>query len=195
VKIKFINPELLNLSKSSESFDSIFLKNIRENLAVDNERLEIDIECYDDTNLIEYINIFSLQSIEEYNYITHKIVDLLSKIRESVITSKIERKFYSKNDELLCVVNYLDFNRVNITFVNPDQFKIEKSSKIFKNIFSEKIISDLKQKNPEIKINYNLHENSEIIESIDILNIGNISNYNYICEKLMELLSEKAVMQ
>ncbi|MFO7798098.1 MAG: hypothetical protein R6W84_18315 [Promethearchaeia archaeon] len=195
MKIKFTNPELLNLSKSSETFDSLFLKDIKENLAVDNERLEINIDCYGDTNLIEYIKIISLQTIEEYNYITHKIVDLLSKVRESVITSKIERKFYSKNDELLCVVNYLDFNRVNITFVNPDQFKLEKSSKIFKNIFSEKIISDLKQKNPEIKINYNLHENSEIIESIDILNIGNISNYNYICEKLMELLSEKAVMQ
>ncbi len=195
MKIKFTNPELLNLSKSSETFDSLFLKDIKENLAVDNERLEINIDCYGDTNLIEYIKIISLQTIEEYNYITHKIVDLLSKVRESVITSKIERKFYSKNDELLCVVNYLDFNRVNITFVNPDQFKLEKSSKIFKNIFSEKIISDLKQKNPEIKINYNLYENSEIIESIDILNIGNISNYNYICEKLMELLSEKAVMQ
>ncbi|MGM0468909.1 MAG: hypothetical protein ACQERB_08890, partial [Promethearchaeati archaeon] len=105
MKIKFTNPELLNLSKSSETFDSLFLKDIKENLAVDNERLEINIDCYGDTNLIEYIKIISLQTIEEYNYITHKIVDLLSKVRESVITSKIERKFYSKNDELLCVVN------------------------------------------------------------------------------------------
>lgn len=192
MKITFNNPEILKISKDSEVFEKIFVEELKEKVIEDNHNIEVDIVLYDDTDLIEYIDISNLKSIEEYNYITSKVVDLLSNIRESIISSKIERKFYSKNEKLLSIVNFHDFNRVNITFVNPDKFNIEKNSKIFKKTFEHQTISELKEKNSEIKVKYHHYENSDIIESINLLNIQNISDYNYICEKIMELLSEKA---
>jgi hypothetical protein len=195
VKITFNNPEILQILDKSDSYRTIFLEEIEKNLASKNENLEIKLDFYEDTDFIEFILLSNLQSIEEYNYITSKVMDLLSNIRESVITSKIERKFYSRNDKLLCIVNFLDFNRVNITFVNPDKFEIEKSSEVFRSNFDERTISELKNNNPKIKVNYHHYEDSDIIESIDILNVDHISDYNFICERIMELLSEKAQMQ
>ncbi|MBD3215891.1 MAG: hypothetical protein GF311_24990 [Candidatus Lokiarchaeota archaeon] len=194
VKITFNNPEMLQILEKSDSYRTIFLEEIEKNLASKNENLKIKLDFYEDTDFIEFIHLSNLQSIEEYNYITSRVMDLLSNIRESVITSKIERKFYSRKDKLLCIVNFLDFNRVNITFVNPDKFEIEKSSEVFRNNFDEKTISELKDNNPKIKVNYHHYEDSDIIESIDILNVDHISDYNFICERIMELLSEKAQM-
>jgi len=195
VKITFNNPEILKISKDSEIFNKIMIKEIKKTLTKNNKNLKIDFLLYDDTDLIEYIDISNLKSIEEYNYITSKVMDLLSNIKESVITSKIERKFYSKNNKLLSIVNFLDFNRINITFVNPDKFNVEKGSEIFKKTFEKQTISELREKNHDIKVNYHYYEETDIIEAIEILNIDNISDYNYICEKIMELLSEKAEMQ
>lgn len=195
VRITFNNPEILQISDKSDSYRTIFLEEINNSLVSKNEHLEIKLNFYEDTDFIEFILLSNLQSIEEYNYITNKVMDLLSNIRESVITSKIERKFYSSDDQLLCIVNFLDFNRVNITFVNPDKFEVEKSSEVFMNIFDEKTISELKDNNPKIKVHYHHYEDSDIIESIDVLNVDHISDYNYICEKIMELLSEKAKIQ
>ncbi len=152
--------------------------------------MKVKYYFYNETDIIESMDIENLKSIEDYNLITSSILDLLTEIKETVITSKIERKFYSKDNKLLSIINFLDFNRILITFVNPNKLNIQRTSELFKQLISEKIINYLKTDYPELKTSYDFYNNTEIIESIELYNVSSIKAYNFVCEQIMALLSE-----
>jgi len=189
-KIFFPNPELLQITKDSKKFNSLFLQNTIRYLEKNNRKLKVKYNFYDDTDLIESIDIQNLKSVEDYNLITSNILELLTEIKETEITSKIERKFYSQDDKLLSIISFLDFNRIIITFVNSNKLKIQKTSELFKRLISKKILDNLKRDFPKIKTSYDFYDNTKIIDSIEIVNVSSVKAYNFVCEQIIELLSE-----
>ncbi|TFF97255.1 MAG: hypothetical protein EU547_04845 [Promethearchaeota archaeon] len=179
----------LKITKQLEPFKMIFINQTITPLTQKAEQLEVKYEFHEDSDIIEKIEIINLDSIENYNILTSSILKLLNKLTETVITSKIERRFYTKNDELLCIVNYLDFNRVIINFINPDKLNITNESEKYMEIFLNETVDKLKEENPSIDVTYDFYNETEIIESIEFLNIESIDIYNFITSKVMELLA------
>jgi hypothetical protein len=171
-------------------FDSIFLQETIDPLKGKNGQLNVYYSLYNDTDILESIEIQNLKSVDEFNTITSNMLDLLSELKETVITSKIERKFYNNQDKLLSIISLLDFNRVIITFVNPNKLNIQMSSEPFKEMISNKIVRHLKEDNQKLKTSFDFYNDTDIIESIEILNVESIKDYNFICEKIMDLLTK-----
>ncbi len=179
----------LKITKQLEPFQRIFIDKTLKVLGKDNDKIEVEYEHHGDTEFIRSIKVKNLNSIEDFNLITSNVLKLLSSLTEMVITSKIERKFYSKEDSLLCIVNFLDFNRVLINFVNPDKLKITPESERNMDTFISDTLEGLKKQNPNIDISYDYYEETEIIDSIEVSNVESIKTYNCITEKVMDLLS------
>jgi hypothetical protein len=174
----------------SKKFESIFQNSTIRYLEKDNEDLKLKYSFFNDTNLIESIELQNLKSVDDYNLITSNILELLTQIKETEITSKIERRFYSQDDKLLSIISFLDFNRIVITFVNPSELNIQKTSALFQKLISNEVLANLKRDFPKVKTSYDFYNNTKIIESIEIVNISSVKAYNYVCEQIMELLSE-----
>lgn len=179
----------LGITKQLDSFKTIFLNQTLDPLKQKNDKIDVQYEFHEDTNTIKTIEVKHLNSIEDYNFLTSNILKLLNTITETVITTKIERRFYSDDDELLCIVNYLDFNRVVISFTNPDKLEITEESERYMEKFIDDTAGKFKKEYPAIKVTYDYYNESEIIESIEFLNVDSIQIYNHITEKVMELLS------
>ena len=179
----------LGINKELDAFKTIFLNQTLVPLKEKNDKIEVQYEFHEDTDIIKTIEVKNLASIEDYNFLTSNILKLLNTITETIITSKIERRFYSDDDELLCIVNYLDFNRVVISFTNPDKLEITEESERYVEKFIDETVGKFKREYPAIKVTFDYYNESEIIESIEFLNVDSIQIYNYITEKVMELLS------
>lgn len=179
----------LKITKQLDPFKTIFIDETLDHLKQKNQKIEAEYEFYEDSKIIQKINVKNLNSIDDYNFITSNVLKLLNTLTETVISSKIERRFYSKGDNLLCIVNYLDFNRIVINFVNPDKLNITDKSEEYMEVFKTDAIGKLKEENPAIDVAYDYYDETEVIESIEILNVDSIETYNYITSKVMELLS------
>ncbi|TXT66325.1 MAG: hypothetical protein BAJALOKI1v1_300005 [Promethearchaeota archaeon] len=190
VLIEFPTPELLNLNNQSENFKIQFVEPIRKHLEGQNKSLEIEYIQYRDTDSLEAISIQNLTSIEDYNVITSEMLNLLNEIEETVITSKIERKFYSKTNALLSIICFLDFNRILISFINAQKLNIQVSSEELKTIITERIVDAIKPNSPKIKVSYDFFNGTDIIENIELMNVTSIKDYNLCCDEIMKLLSE-----
>lgn len=185
----------LKITKQLDSFKTIFLDQTLDRLKQKNEKIEANYEFYEDTDIIEKIEVSNLSSIEDYNFLTSNVLELLNTITETVITSKIERRFYSNDDRLLCIVNYLDFNRIVINFVNPDKFRITDKSDRLMDDFKSDTLGTLKEEHPSIKVTYDFYNESDIIESIEILNVNSIEIYNFVTSMVMQLLSAQTEIE
>lgn len=179
----------LGITKQLDAFKTIFLNQTLDPLKENNDKIEVQYEFHENTDIINKIEVKNLTSIEDYNFLTSNVLKLLNTITETVITSKIERRFYSDNDELLCIVNYLDFNRVVISFTNPDKLEVTEESERYMENFINETVEKFKKEYPAISVAYDYYNESEIIESIEFSNVDSIQIYNYITEKVMELLS------
>jgi hypothetical protein len=107
--------------------------------------------------------------------------------------TQIKRKIFSKEDddqeELLCILNFNDFKKLDIKFIEPDQREIKETSEEFINLFLKEALVKIKETNPDLSIEYDFIKNSNIIESIHITNLTKIDDYDLITEKVQELLS------
>jgi hypothetical protein len=104
---------------------------------------------------------------------------------------KIKRKIFSKDQkELLCVLNYLDFQTIEIKFLNAETINIRETSEEFLSTFLRGALIPIKEKYPDMALNYNYLKDSNIIESIHISNINSIEDYDLISIKLRELLEK-----
>lgn len=102
--------------------------------------------------------------------------------------SEIERNVYSEENELLSTLYYINFHKVLIKFDPPEIAHIEQNSDHFKRIFLNDAVSKLLEETSEIDVKYNLHKNSNIIESIEISNVESIKQFDFLTFKVMELL-------
>ena len=116
-------------------------------------------------------------------------------LQDKVKGTKIKRKIFSKgNDkegELICVLNLIDMNRLEIKFIDPPKLNIREMSEKFIKIFLKGALIKIKEKNSEIVLRYEYFKNSDVIEKINIDNLNSISDYDLITLKIQELLIEE----
>jgi len=115
--------------------------------------------------------------------------------KEKFIGTNIKRKIFSKSkdeeEELLCILNFHDFNKVDIKLIDPKKRDIKESSLIFINSFLKGALIKIKENNPEMSLNYNYLKNTDVIEQITISNLKSIEDYDLITSKMRELLASE----
>ena len=105
--------------------------------------------------------------------------------------TKIKRKIFSKDEEdLLCVLNFIDFNRVEIKFIDPQIRAIKETSESFISIFLRGALLQIKNKNPDLNLSYEYFKNTDIIEIIKISNLKSINEYDLITARIRNILLE-----
>ncbi len=114
---------------------------------------------------------------------------------EQIKDAEIKRKIFSKDNQektLICVLNFTDFNYVDIKFIKPNISEIKESSENFVNIFLRGALIPIKERNSNLDVKYNYYKNTDIIESISITDLKSIEDYDLITNKIQELLTLKS---
>ena len=115
--------------------------------------------------------------------------------KEKVEGTNIKRKIFSKSkgndEELLCILNFYDFNRVEIKFIGPEKRSIKETSEIFIRTFLKGALIKIKETNQDMSLNYEYFKNSELIERIIISQLKSIDEYDLITSKMRELLASE----
>lgn len=166
---------------------------------------ELQLEISELREIINYLNSFisnkSFYSADEiYTKTLKKRKDIseedyfIEEIpKEKVKGTNIKRKIFSKEGEketsLLCILNFHDFNEVEIKFIEPETRLIKESSEDFIRIFLKGALIKIKESNPNLNVSYNYFKNSDMIESINISNLNSIKQYDLITSKIRELLT------
>ena len=107
--------------------------------------------------------------------------------------TNIKRKIFSedKNEEehLICILNFYDYKKVNIKFIDPEIRAIGETNENFMNIFLRGALIKIKETNPDLNISYDFYKDTKLIEFININNLTSIKDYDLITEKIRELLT------
>jgi hypothetical protein len=135
----------------------------------------------------------SLQKTEKQPVEEHYFVEEIPK--ERVKGTNIKRKIFSKDDEkeskLLCILNFLDFNQVEIKFIDPLGKIIKETSEDFIQIFLRGALLQIKDSNPDLDLKYDYFKSSDSIEYINIFNLKSIHEFDIITSKMRELLAKQ----
>ena len=163
---------------------------------------ELQVEISELKNVLNYLNsMVSSKSFHSADEIYHKALDQINTVpmnelfkeeiqKDKLKGSSIKRKIFSKdNQELLCVLKFIDFNLVIIKFTNPPQNSIRETSEDFINIFLRGALIKIKEKNPDLKLSYKYFKNTDIIEIIEISNLKSINDYDLITSRIKKLLT------
>jgi len=114
---------------------------------------------------------------------------------ERVKDTNIKRKIFSKSDEkdpkLLCILNFLDLNRVQIKLIDPMDRKIRETSEDFIRTFLKEALLKIKDDNLDLALDYEHFKDTDIIECINITNLKSIKEYDLITSKMRELLTKQ----
>lgn len=78
LEVKFINPDVRAIKETSEDFINIFLKGALIKIKDKNENISLEYEYFKDTDIIQYIKIQNLKTINDYDLITTKIRELVA---------------------------------------------------------------------------------------------------------------------
>ncbi len=112
--------------------------------------------------------------------------------QEKLTGTKIKRKiFLQKNDgeeELICILNLYDMDKLEIKILDPPQYNIKETSEAFIKTFLKGALIQIKEQNPDLELSYKYYKNTDIIEMILITNLKSIDSYDLITEKLSEFL-------
>lgn len=189
--------EIEKLSKVLSTIQNLYYKK-KEHLD------ELQLEITELKEVLNHLNsIISDQSFHSADELYHKAKNIIGKDEISVENyfqeevpiekakgTKIKRKIFSKDDQdLLCVLNFVDFNRIEIKFIDPDTRNIKETSEGFISIFLRGALIPIKEKYPEMRLDYIHFKDSNIIEKIQISNITSINDYDLITSKIRELLN------
>jgi hypothetical protein len=173
-------------NKSFQSADQIYIQSLQrtETKPVEEERIEK--EPAEEHFFVE--EKIEKEPVEE-QYFVEEIP------KEIVEGTKIKRKIFSLDDDkepkLLCVLNFFDFNRIEIKLINPQERFIEETSDDFVQIFLKEALIKIKDVNPDLDLKYDHFKNSNLIERITISNLKSIQEYDLITSKMRELLAKQ----
>ncbi len=107
--------------------------------------------------------------------------------------TNIKRKIFSedKNEEehLICILNFYDYKKVSIKFIDPEIRAIGETNENFMNIFLKGALIKIKETTPNLNISYDFYKNTKYIEYIVINNLTSIKDYDLITEKIREVLT------
>ncbi len=167
---------------------------------------ELQLEISELKEILNSLNsVVSDKSFHTANEIYQNTLNKSEKAKESIENyfeedipqekakgTKIKRKIFSKdNNALLCVLNFIDFNKVEIKFIDPQISAIKESSERFITIFLRGALLKLKDKNPNLNLNYKYFKKTDVIEIIEVLNLKSISDYDLITSKIRELIASE----
>ncbi|TXT56281.1 MAG: hypothetical protein BAJALOKI2v1_590004 [Promethearchaeota archaeon] len=113
--------------------------------------------------------------------------------KEKVEGTKLKRKIFEKGDDqenLLCVLNFYDFNDLEIKFVDPPKTSIKETSDDFISTFLRGALLSIKERNPNLDLTYEHYKNTDVIQSIKITNLNSMDDYDLITSKIRELLTK-----
>jgi len=192
------NEKKISLEKLSEILSTIQNIYYKKNEQIE----ELQQEIADLKDVLNYLNsIISIQSFhsadELYQEAKNKLENSDLPIEEyfqeeipddNAKGTKIKSKIFSEDDNLLCILNFIDSNIIDIKFIEPEVRNIQETSEDFIGIFVREALLPIKDKNPELEVNYRHYKDSNIIENIEILNIKSIKDFDLIVTKLRELL-------
>ena len=169
---------------------------------------ELQIEISELREVLNFLNSFisdksfqsadkiyskSLQEVEKQPIEEKYFVEEIPK--ERVKDTNIKRKIFSKGKEkeskLICVLNFLDFNKVEIKLIDPMDRSIRETSEDFISIFLRGALLKIKDNNPDLDLNYDYFKNSKLIERIKISNLKTIQEFDLITSKMRELLAKE----
>lgn len=106
--------------------------------------------------------------------------------------TNIKRKIFSPDEkDLLCVLNFYDFKRLEIKFIDPEIRDIKETSEDFINLFLKGALIKIKERYPNLSVNYSFYKNTDKIEYIHISNLNSIEDYDLITEKIRVLLASE----
>ena len=132
----------------------------------------------------------SLKTVKKNSYEEYFAEDIP---KEHVKGTTIKRKIFSKEmgDEevLLCVLNFIDMEKIEIKFVTPELNSITETSEGFIKIFLKGALVKLKENHPNLSLSYEHVKDSDVIKSIKISNVNSINAYDLITDKMRELLT------
>ena len=115
--------------------------------------------------------------------------------KERIKGTTIKRKIFSKNNEkeenLLCILNFYDLDRVEIKFIDPEHRLIKETSEDFIRIFIKEALIKIKETNPKMSLEYHYYKNSDLIDRIIITKLSSIIEFDLITAKIRELLAEE----
>ncbi|MFX1376701.1 MAG: hypothetical protein ACFFA0_12905 [Promethearchaeota archaeon] len=135
----------------------------------------------------------SLQEVESKTAEERYFVEEMPKDR--VKGTNIKRKIFSKEKDneskLLCILNFLDFNEVEIKLIDPMDRSIRETSEDFITVFLKGALLKIKDNNPGLSLNYEYFKNSKLIEQIKISNLKSIQEFDLITSKIRELLAKE----
>ncbi|UCC18900.1 MAG: hypothetical protein JSV62_12435 [Promethearchaeota archaeon] len=139
--------------------------------------------------------IYSKSLVKKSDKTTEEEYFIQEVSKEKFKGTNIKRKIFSKSkneeEELLCVLNFHDFNKVEIKLIDPKKRDIKESSLIFINSFLKGALIKIKETNPEMSLNYDYLKNTDVIEQITIFNLKSIEEYDLITSKMRELLASE----
>ena len=136
-----------------------------------------------------YSKSLNKETFDEEIYFKEEIPK--EKIKGTNLKRKIVIEEGEKQGKLLCILNFYDLNEVEIKFIDPEMRAIKETSEDFINIFLKEGLIKIKEKNPDLKLNYTYYKNSEIIEQINISQLKTIEDYDLITLKVRQLLANK----
>ena len=192
------NEKNISLEKLSEILSTIQNIYYKKNEQIE----ELQQEIADLKDVLNYLNsIISDQSFhsadelyqEAKNELENSDLPIEEYFQEEISEdnakgTKIKSKIFSEEDNLLCILNFNDSNMIDIKFIEPEVRNIKETSEDFIGIFLREALLPIKDKNPELELNYRYYKDSNIIENIEILNIKSIKDFDLIVAKLRELL-------
>ncbi|TXT64628.1 MAG: hypothetical protein BAJALOKI1v1_540014 [Promethearchaeota archaeon] len=111
--------------------------------------------------------------------------------QEKLTGTKIKRKIFLQKsngkEELICILNLIDMDKLEIKILSPDKYNIKETSEIFIKAFLKGALIKIKEQNPDLELAYKYYKSSDIIEEILIKNLKSIDAYDLITEKVREL--------
>ncbi|MFX1487530.1 MAG: hypothetical protein ACFFBI_00155 [Promethearchaeota archaeon] len=158
-------------NKSFQSADQIYMQSLQrtEENPVEEEKIEEE-------------------TVEEQYFIEEVPKE---RAKGTIIKRKIFSSDNDKEPKLICVLNFLDFNRVEIKLIDPQEISIEETSDEFMQIFLKGALVKIKDVNPDLDLKYDHFKNSNLIERITISNLKSIQEYDLITSKMRELLAKQ----
>ena len=135
-----------------------------------------------------YSNSLKAQTTKSYkDYFVEEIPK--EQVKGTIVKRKIFLKGEDDEEDLVCVLKFIDMERIEIKFVNPKLKSITETSEDFIKIFLKEALVKLKENHQKLDLSYEHLENSNVIKTIKIFNVNSIDAYDLITTKVRELLT------
>ncbi|TFF96730.1 MAG: hypothetical protein EU547_06150 [Promethearchaeota archaeon] len=193
------NPEIEKLTIILSNLQNLYYKKKEQLIELEDEisALKTTID-----NLNSIISSKSFHSAAELYSESEKVQEVEKKSeeryfienipQEQVSGTKIKRKIFlqkEEEEELICILNLYDMDELEIKILQPQKYKLQETSENFIALFLKEALIKIKERTPNMELNYEYLKNTNIIEKIVIKNLKSIKDFDLITEKLRDLFS------